>query len=63
LPDGHAELASAKMNLNWEWNTTEGELKRALELNPNLASVHATYAFYLLRVGRTARACRDQARP
>ena len=54
LPDGHAELASAEMNLNWGWNTAEGELKRALELNPNLASVHATFAFYLLRVGRTA---------
>lgn len=54
LPEGHAELASAEMNLNWAWNTAEGELKRALALNPNLASAHATYAFYLLRVGRSA---------
>ncbi len=52
LAEGHAELASAEMNLSWAWNTAEGELKRALVLNPNLASVHATYAFYLLRVGR-----------
>jgi TolB-like protein/Flp pilus assembly protein TadD len=52
LPEGHAELASAEMNLNWAWNTAEGELKRALALNPNFASAHATYAFYLLRVGR-----------
>jgi tetratricopeptide (TPR) repeat protein len=40
------------MNLNWAWNTAEGELKRALTLNPNLASAHAAYTFYLLRVGR-----------
>lgn len=52
LPEGHAELAAAEMNLNWAWNTAEGELKRALALNPNLASVHAAYAFYLLKVGR-----------
>jgi TolB-like protein len=54
LPEGHAELASAEMNLNWAWNTAEGELKRALALNPNFAAAHATYAFYLLRTGRTA---------
>ena len=52
LPQGHAELADAVMDLSWDWNTTEKELKRALELNPNLASVHTTYAFYLQRVGR-----------
>ncbi|HEX6773938.1 MAG TPA: hypothetical protein VF126_18015 [Acidobacteriaceae bacterium] len=54
LPEGHEELAAAEMNLNWAWNTAEGELKRALALNPNLAPAHAAYAFYLLRVGRAA---------
>ncbi|MFL6304572.1 MAG: TPR end-of-group domain-containing protein [Candidatus Sulfotelmatobacter sp.] len=53
LPEGHAELAGAEMNLNWAWDTAEHELKRALALNPSLASVHATYAFYLERMGRT----------
>jgi TolB-like protein len=52
LPQGHAELADAVMVLDWDWTTTERELKRALELNPNLASVHSTYALYLQRVGR-----------
>ncbi len=52
LPQGHAELADAVMDLSWDWTTSEKELKRALELNPNLASVHTTYAFYLERVGR-----------
>ena len=52
LPEGHAELAGAEMNLDWAWDTAERELKRALALNPNLASVHATYAFYLERMGR-----------
>ena len=52
LSQGHAELADAVMDLSWDWTTSEKELKRALELNPNLASVHTTYAFYLERVGR-----------
>lgn len=50
---GHAELASAEMNLNWAWNTVDGEMKRALALDPNLAAAHANYAFYLERVGRS----------
>jgi TolB-like protein/Flp pilus assembly protein TadD len=52
LPQGHAELANAVMNLSWDWANAEKELQRALELNSNLASVHTTYAFYLQRLGR-----------
>lgn len=52
LPGGHAELASALMNLNWDWVSPDKEFKRALELNPNSASIHAAYAFYLVRLGR-----------
>jgi TolB-like protein/Tfp pilus assembly protein PilF len=52
LPGGHAELAGALMNLNWDWVTPEKEFKRALELNPNSAPIHSQYAFYLMRLGR-----------
>jgi tetratricopeptide (TPR) repeat protein len=52
LPGGHAELAGAIMNLNWDWVSPEKEFKRALELNPNSASIHSKYAFYLMRLGR-----------
>jgi len=40
------------MDLNWDWNRAEGELKRALAQNPNFAAAHETYAFFLLRTGR-----------
>ncbi len=53
LPAGHADLANAEINENWAWNTAEGELKRAIGLNPNFAPAHGAYAQYLLRVGRT----------
>jgi TolB-like protein len=62
LPQGHAELASAVMDLSWDWTKAEKELKRALELNPNLASVHTTYAFFLQRVGRLPEAIAEVKR-
>jgi TolB-like protein/Tfp pilus assembly protein PilF len=62
LPEGHAELANAVMDLSWDWTTSGKELRRALELNPNSASVHATYAFYLERVGRLPEAIAEAKR-
>jgi TolB-like protein/Flp pilus assembly protein TadD len=62
LPEGHAELANAVMDLSWDWANADKELKLALELNPNLASVHTTYAFYLQRVGRMPEAIAEVKR-
>ncbi|MGH9712900.1 MAG: winged helix-turn-helix domain-containing tetratricopeptide repeat protein [Candidatus Acidiferrales bacterium] len=36
----------------WNWAALEQEARRAIELNPNLASAHHMYAIYLLAVGR-----------
>ena len=52
LSEGHAELAGALLNLGWDFTTPEKEFKRAIELNPNGASVRTLYAFYLERIGR-----------
>ena len=52
FPQGHAELASAVLNLSWDWETCEREMKRTLELNMSSASTHAAYGNYLIRVGR-----------
>jgi Predicted integral membrane protein len=62
LPQGHAELANAVMDLSWDWINADKELKLALALNPNLASVHTTYAFYLQRVGRMPEAISEVKR-
>jgi len=62
LPEGHVELANAVMNISWDWATCERELKRTLELNPNSASTHATYGFYLMRVGRVDEAIKQLKR-
>ena len=52
LADGHAELANAAINLNWDWATAGTEFRRALELAPKSASIHEEYERYLVRTGR-----------
>ncbi len=52
LPQGHAELANALMDLNWDWTAAEKEFYRALELNPSSAETHIRFAIFLVRTGR-----------
>jgi TolB-like protein len=56
LADGHAELANAAINLNWDWATAATEFRRALQLSPKSASIHEEYERYLLRIGRVREA-------
>jgi tetratricopeptide (TPR) repeat protein len=51
LSEAHAELANTAMTLDWDWPVAESEFRRALELNPNSATNHEKYAFYLVRTG------------
>jgi TolB-like protein/Flp pilus assembly protein TadD len=53
LSEAHAELANTAMTGNWDWTTAATEFHRALELNPNSATNHEKYAFYLVRTGNT----------
>ena len=62
LPEGHAELANTAMTLDWDWTTAATEFHRALELNPNSASIHEKYAFYLVRTGRLPEALAEVQR-
>jgi tetratricopeptide (TPR) repeat protein len=62
LPEGHAELANAAMNLNWDWATAATEFNRALELNPNVAPIHERYAVYLERTGKMSEAVTEARR-
>ena len=51
LSEAHAELANTAMTRDWDWQTAAAEFRRALELNPNSATNHEKYAFYLVRTG------------
>jgi eukaryotic-like serine/threonine-protein kinase len=54
LAEAHASLAFLMMNYDWNWAGAEREFQRAFELNPNYATAHQWYAFYLVGMGRYA---------
>ena len=62
LSEAHAELANTAMTLEWDWSTAATEFRRALELNPNSATSHEKYAFYLVRTGHLREALAEMER-
>ena len=46
----------------WNWPDLVREVKRAIEINPNLASAHDLYAAYLLSMGRLDEAMQEGER-
>jgi serine/threonine protein kinase/Tfp pilus assembly protein PilF len=55
LADAHAAIGSASQDM-WNWERTEREFKRALELNPNQVIAHQWYGLYLSAMGRAEEA-------
>jgi TolB-like protein/DNA-binding winged helix-turn-helix (wHTH) protein/Tfp pilus assembly protein PilF len=56
LAETHATLGLIALNWLPDWNRAEPELRRALELNPNYATAHHWFAFYLLQSDRSSEA-------
>jgi len=54
--EAHDALAGVLAWNEWDWAGAERGWKRALELNPNFANVHAYYAHYLAIMKRAAEA-------
>jgi TolB-like protein/DNA-binding winged helix-turn-helix (wHTH) protein/Tfp pilus assembly protein PilF len=50
--EAHTALALIVQNHDWDWQTSEKEFRRALELNPNDATAHHWYAEHLMWRGR-----------
>jgi tetratricopeptide (TPR) repeat protein len=46
LAEAHLALGKIKLS-TWDWVAVEQEFQRAIQLNPNRASAHSMYAFYL----------------
>jgi serine/threonine-protein kinase len=51
LAEAHASLGITHTWLDYDWPAAEREFKRALALNPNYASAHLWYGFYLMVQG------------
>lgn len=52
LGEAHLVLAKTKFFYEWDWLGFEREIKRAIELNPNLSDAHGMYGTYLSAMGR-----------
>ena len=51
--EAHASMGHVLHNYDWDFAGAEREFKRAIELNPNYATVHHWYAHLLMQLGRT----------
>jgi len=49
-------------NQDWDWQTSEREFRRAIELNPNYATAHHWYAEHLMWLGRFDEALSESER-
>jgi tetratricopeptide (TPR) repeat protein len=59
LGEAHSLLADYYFERAWDFRAAEREYQRAVELDPNSASVHEDYSFFLQRIGRAEEAVRE----
>jgi len=52
LGEAHTSLAAMLRAYEWDWVSAEKEFKRAIQLNPNYATAHHWYGYYLLIMAR-----------
>ncbi|HET8669124.1 MAG TPA: tetratricopeptide repeat protein, partial [Candidatus Saccharimonadales bacterium] len=62
LVEAHVSLAGIKYWMEWDWQGSENECIRAIELNPNHAGAHFRYAHVLSSVGRHPEAIAEARR-
>jgi serine/threonine-protein kinase len=59
LAEAHASMAMVAFWYDWDKERAEEEFKKALDLNPNYATAHHWYAWYLAALGRSSEALRE----
>ena len=52
LAEAHTSLAFCLEGFNWDWQSADGEFRRAIELNPGYATAHHWYSWHLALIGR-----------
>ena len=62
LAAAHAQLGFVIFWYDWDWNASEKEIKRALDLDPEAADTHLYYAHVLSNTGRHAEALAESKR-
>lgn len=59
LAEAHNSIGAVNLWYKWDWDTSEKEFKRAIELNPGLAIAHHWYAELLKSLGRVDEALQE----
>jgi DNA-binding winged helix-turn-helix (wHTH) protein/Tfp pilus assembly protein PilF len=62
LAEAHTALALIVQNQDWDWQTSEKEYRRAIELNPDYPTAHQWYAEHLMWMGRFDEALHESER-
>lgn len=62
LAEAHATMALGQMMHEWNWSESEREFRRAIELNPQLASARTFYGLLLASLGRSDEAIAEARR-
>jgi adenylate cyclase len=52
LAEAHAALGYIKFRFDWDWNGSEQEFKKAIEIKPGYSTAHEWYALLLGIIGR-----------
>jgi TolB-like protein/DNA-binding winged helix-turn-helix (wHTH) protein len=60
LAKAHLALGNAFFYADWNWNGAEREYRRALDLDPNSAVAHCSYASFLDSMGRFDESLKEQ---
>jgi tetratricopeptide (TPR) repeat protein len=55
-------LAEVKYQFDFDWAEAEQEFRKAIELNPNVASIRLAYGWYLMSLGRFDEATKEMDR-
>lgn len=59
LAEAHTSLAAIKAVTDWDWQGSESEYRRAIELNPKYPTAHHWYGAQLFVLGRTGEALQE----
>lgn len=62
LAEAYTSLGSIKFWFDWDWDGAEREFRRAIDLNPNNADAHRSYAHLLSNTGRHEEAITEMQR-
>ena len=61
-PEAHTAMALILQNYDWNWQGSEREFRRAIDLSPNYATAHHWYAEHLMFLGRFDEALAESER-